>query len=158
MILISPYSRKVSDDMKNPKNYPWWKQVVSELKDDVDDEIIQIGVKGEPDIGVHKLLVNLPLLSLARLVNDCKVWASVDNFLPHFCNYHYPEKRGVVIYGPSDPDIFGYPHNVNFLRDRCHLRIWQFEKWTQCDYKEERFVEPAIVTESILNLMEKTCT
>ena len=155
MILISPYSKKLSTGAENPKNYPWWSDVVSMLKRAADAEIIQVGVKGEPEIGAHKLFLNRPLSQLAGLVKDCRAWTSVDNFLPHFCNYHYPEKRGVVIYGPSDPDIFGYPHNMNLLKDRQYLRDRQFEKWTQCDYREDRFVAAKIVVKAILDLMEK---
>jgi hypothetical protein len=43
MILISPYAQKLRNGNQNPKNYPWWPELISKI----DEEIVQVGIKGE---------------------------------------------------------------------------------------------------------------
>jgi hypothetical protein len=51
-------------------------------------------------------------------------------------------KPGIVLWGQSDPLIFGHPENNNLLKDRKYLREKQFWWWEQCDYNAEAFVRP----------------
>ena len=53
----------------------------------------------------------------------------VDNFFQHFASHL--EKPGIVIFGKSNPDIFGYKHNINILKDRANLRAKQFDIWEE---------------------------
>lgn len=144
MIIISPYARKMRNGKLNPKNYPYWEEVVR----GIDEEIIQIGVEGEeplvPDFRKH-----LALYELAALTTQCKTWMSVDSFFQHFC--WDLNKPGIVLFGQSDPNIFGHPENVNLLKDRKYLREKQFWLWEQAEYDKDAFVEPEIV----LNELEK---
>ena len=43
MIIISPYSKPLRNGLNNPKNYPYWKELISLIN----EEIIQVGVDGE---------------------------------------------------------------------------------------------------------------
>jgi len=79
------------------------------------------------------------------LVNWSDKWVSVDTFLPHFCAYH-KLKPGIVLWGLSDPEIFGYKHNINLLKDRKYLRKEQFKWW-----KDEPINKEAFVSIDILN-------
>jgi ADP-heptose:LPS heptosyltransferase len=139
MIIISPYSRKLRNGNENAKNYPqlWWKELIARLSPS--QEIVQIGVKGEEQIA-KGFYYNQPLDEIKKLLENCKFWMSPDNFLPHLANI--VGKRGVVLWGPSDPLIFGYPQNVNILKDRSVLRKDQFGIWEDCPYDKERFVPP----------------
>ena len=47
-----------------------------------------------------------------------------------------------MLFGQSDPLIFGHPENINLLKDRKYLREQQFWWWEQCEYKEDAFVRP----------------
>jgi hypothetical protein len=135
-IIISPYAQKLRNGKTNPKNYPYWKELISEIK----EPIIQVGVEGEEQL-VDDFRKNLLLSELKSLVlNECRTWISVDSFFQHFC--WDIKKYGIVIFGQSDPLIFGHPENKNLLKDRKYLRKEQFWLWEQCDYNAEAFVYP----------------
>lgn len=136
MILIAPWARKMPEGVLHPKDYPYWKEVVDGLKN---HEIIQVGIHGEVQL-VNDFRQNLSLHSLSQLVEQCDTWISVDSFFQHFC--WDMGKYGVVLWGQSDPLIFGHPENANLLKDRKYLREKQFWLWTQCEYKQDAFVEP----------------
>lgn len=142
MIIISPYSKTMRSGAKHPKNYPYWEKVLSRVK----EPVIQIGVEGEAQI-VHDFRKNMTLLELAKLVNECKTWLSCDSFFQHFC--WDLNKPGIVVFGQSDPEIFGHPENINLLKDRSYLREKQFWIWEQAEYKEDAFVDPEIVIEAL---------
>jgi ADP-heptose:LPS heptosyltransferase len=145
MILISPYAKPLRNGGNNPKNYPFWKEVVSGLNG---AEIIQIGAGDEKAISSKvKLIKNQPFAEIARLVGKCKVWVSVDNFLPHLA--HHVGKPGIVLWGQSDPNIFGYPENRNLLKDRNYLRKDQFMIWEACEYLKDAFVGPQDVVKEL---------
>lgn len=142
MILISPYAKQMRNGQQHPKNYPWWKEVVSQIN----EEIIQVGVIGETPI-VPDCRQSLPLPELAKLVDECKTWIAVDSFLQHFAWDR--KKYGVTIFAQSDPFIFGHRENTNLLKDRKYLREQQFWLWEQCDYNEDAFVAPEVVLKAL---------
>jgi len=149
-VIISPYSRAMRNNKLNPKNYPvkYWTEFVSILKSN-DVHVIQIGTSGETKIdGVDEIMISLPLSELKKLVESCDTWISVDNFFPHLCNL--VGKFGVVVFGQSDPLIFGHINNENILKDRKYLRTKQFDIWEACEYNDEAFVEPSIVADCVL--------
>jgi len=146
-IVISPFSRALRNGKKNPKNYPWWTAVVSQLRNE-GIYVIQIGTPGEEAIGANEVRNNLSLQKLEKLVKTCALCVAVDNFLPHFCaNLN---KKCIVLFGKSDPEIFGYSNNINLLKDRKYLRKQQFDIWENEPYEEECFVEP----DSVLNAIQ----
>ena len=138
MIIISTYSQKLRNGKINPKNYPYWKELISLI----DEQIIQVGVTGEEQL-VPDFRQNLSMEELKELVLECRTWISVDSFFQHFC--WDLNKPGIVLFGQSDPNIFGHPENTNLLVDRKYLREKQFWLWEQADYNEECFVKPEIV-------------
>jgi len=147
-IIISPYSRKLRNGQKdNPKNYPFWRDVVKQLKEE-GYNILQVGVEGENRIeGVDEVKYNLPLKELAEEIKKCHTWISVDNFFQHISNYL--QKKGIVLFGQSDPNIFGHIGNINLLKDRKYLRGKQFDIWEATQYKKEVFVAPIQVLKAI---------
>ena len=48
-IILAPYSRNLRNGKRNPKNYPFFKELVEELKK-LGHTIIQIGIEGETEI------------------------------------------------------------------------------------------------------------
>jgi len=80
---------------------------------------------------------NLSLKSLYDLSKSSDLFISVDNFYPHFCNMY--NMYGIVIFGKSDPDIFGYPKNINILKDRKYLRSNQFDIWEHDEFDANAF-------------------
>lgn len=143
MILVSPWARNTTEGRPSPKNYPHWKAVVDGLSK-IGHELIQVSCSGEPDVpGVARRMNNLPLKQIAELLKTCKTWLAPDNFLPHMA--WTIGQPGVVIFGPSSPDIFGHPENINLLKDRRFLRARQFGLWSQENPNPEAFVAPEIV-------------
>jgi len=147
MILISPFSKALRDGKLNPKNYPYWKETIKLLKG---EDIVQVGIKGEDKL-VKDFRVGLPLVELKNLIGQCSVWVSVDNFFPHLA--HHVGKPGVVIWGQSDPLIFGYPENTNLLKDRKYLRKFQFDMWEAIQHDKNVFVGPDRVVAEIKNFV-----
>lgn len=146
MIVISPYSRKRPDGQKCAKDYPFWKELIPLLN----DHIVQIGVPGETplveDFRTYKFS------ELKEFIKEMDLFISVDNFFPHFC--HHYGRHGIVLFGTSDPNIFGYPQNLNFLKDRDYLRPDQFYWWKDEVNNPEVFVNPQFVAQKANTLLE----
>ena len=142
MIIISPYAKKLHNGKVNPKNYPYWKELIKLI----DKPIIQVGVDGEEQL-VPDFRKNLSLDELGNLVDDCKTWVSCDSFFQHFCWDR--KKYGIVLWSVSDPNIFGHPENTNLLLDRKHLAPNQFLWWDFTEYDATKFVLPEEVVKFI---------
>lgn len=139
-IVIAPSSRKLRNGKNNPKNYPFFKELIALLEKDYD--IIQVSSVGEEAL-VPNTHFNCSLDHIKELLKGCALWVSVDSFLQHLA--HHVGKKGVVLWGPSDPRIFGYPNNVNILKDKKYLRIKPFDIWEAIEFNAEAFVPPATV-------------
>ena len=142
MIIIAPYAQKLRNGKENPKNFPYWKELIAMI----DQPIVQVGVKGEQQL-VEDFRPNLSLDELTQLIQECKIWISVDSFFQHFC--WDLKKTGIVIWSQSDPNIFGHEENINLLKDKKYLRKEQFWLWEQCEYNKDAFVDPAQVLKHI---------
>ena len=138
-IVISPFAREMRNKKQNPKNYPWWNNLVKELQSK-GFSVTQIGVQGEESIGANRMLLNLSIEELKKIITDCFLWISVDNFMGHFGSYI--GRPGIVIWGKSDPLIFGNEKNINILKDRKYLRNDQFGLWESEEFDESVFMKP----------------
>jgi len=157
-ILISPHSRELRwGNGKNPKNYPWWSQIFGLLNVRGHD-VIQVGRSGESKVChlLQHFITDLSMKELEELLRRMDLWISVDNFLPHLCHAKKIKTPGIVLWGQSDPLIFGYPEFTNLLKDRKYLRKQQFWLWEQAVYNEDAFVEAEEVVHLIRNKFEKT--
>lgn len=143
MIILSPYSASVRQDVRTYKNWPDknWDFLVQLIKRGFPDlKIIQVGVKGEREIqGVDVMIPNMPFEAMTRLITDCDFFISVDNFFPHFANLY--DKYGIVLFGPSNPKHFGYENNRNLFKSKKKFRQYQFFNWHDCmDCHTKNFV------------------
>jgi ADP-heptose:LPS heptosyltransferase len=142
MIIISPYSKALLSGKQNPKNYPYWKELIEMI----DEPIVQVGIEGEKQL-VPDFRKNLPITELRKLIQECRIWISCDSFFQHL---GWDEgKKGIVLWGVSDPLIYGHPENINLLADRKHLAENQFLWWEFVEHRNERFVKPKIVLEHL---------
>lgn len=148
-ILISPFSSKTQTGIENAKNYPYWKELIKYLQKD-GHHIIQIGVEGEKKL-VDEVAFNLSMRAIEKVLRQCDIFISVDNFLPHMA--HYLGKKGIVIWGPSDYKIFGYPENKNLCGQYSAIRSNQFDDWNNCKYYELYFVPPELVVKEVDSLI-----
>lgn len=142
MIIIAPYAQKLRNGKLNPKNYPYWKELIALI----DEPVIQVGVEGEEQL-VPDFRKNLPIQELRILIKECRTWISCDSFLQHL---GWDEnKKGIVLWGPSDPLIFGHPENTNLLKDRYCLVENQFIWWEATEHRNDRFVKPKEILEHL---------
>lgn len=140
MIIIAPYAKPLLSGKQNPKNYPYWEELISQI----DEPIIQVGVTGEKQL-VGDFRQNLRISELRELIQSCRTWIGCDSFFQHLC--WDEKKKGIVLWSVSDPLIYGHPENINLLKDRKYLAENQFLWWEYIDHQSERFVEPQVVLE-----------
>jgi ADP-heptose:LPS heptosyltransferase len=135
MIIISPYAKALNNGKTNPKNYPYWKELISLI----DEPIVQVGVEGETQL-VPDFRKNLAIPQLRQLIKDCRIWIGCDSFFQHLA---WSEgKPGIVLWSVSDPLIFGHAENTNLLKDRNSLAKNQFLWWESTEYNKDAFVSP----------------
>jgi len=140
MIIIAPYAKKLISGKQNPKNYPYWKELIAQI----DEPIVQVGIEGEEQL-VGDFRLNLRISELRKLIQQCRIWIGCDSFFQHLC--WDEKKKGIVLWSVSDPLIYGHPENINLLKDRKYLAENQFLWWEFTEHKNERFVEPQVVLE-----------
>jgi len=137
MIIIHPYAKPLMNGKQNPKNYPYWEELIQKISKSI--HIMQVGVEGEEQL-VHEFYKNLTMAELRQLIKDCDTWISVDSFFQHLA---WSEgKKGIVLWSVSDPNIFGHPENLNLLKDRSYLAKNQFLWWDFTEYNADAFVKP----------------
>jgi len=148
-ILICPYSKPLRNGNNNPKNYPYWLELVLKLKN-LNYNVIQIGYFDEKKIfGVDEFKKDLNFKELKNELDNCYTWISVDNFFHHFSTFY--KKPGIVIFSQSDPKIYGYEQNINLLKDRKYLRSDQFGIWEMTTYNKDAYIKPDEVLKYISN-------
>lgn len=165
MILISPYSKKMVKEIEvegkegikeivektNAKNYPWFQEIIDKIKEMSDYKIVQIGVSGEKKLDqIDEYFFDKSLKEIKQKIIDCDFWISIDSMLQHLASH--TDKRGVVLWGKSDPKLFGYPQNLNLLKDRKYLRPDQFFIWDPEEFDENVFMHPSEVA---LNMIKE---
>lgn len=144
-ILISPWSRPRTDGKQNAKNYPYWQELVDLLVEDYD--IVQLVHGDERRLQNIGYECNVSLPGIEHLVKTYDTFICVDNFLQHLA--HYISRRGFVLYGVSDPSLFGYDTNINIYAGRKYFRLYQFQTWNEVEFNAEAFVNPNRVFEII---------
>ena len=136
-VVIAPYSKYMRNNEQNPKNFPHFAKVTGFLASK-GLYIVQVGGLGEVTLtDVHKTAFGLSMKSIEELVRQSMFFISVDNFLHHLA-YHVG-KRGIVIWGQSDPSLFGYPFHTNVLKSRDNLRPNQFDMWESVKFNPDTF-------------------
>jgi ADP-heptose:LPS heptosyltransferase len=147
MIIIHPFAKPLMNGKQNPKNYPYWEELIQKIPKSI--HIVQIGVEGEKQL-VSDFRKNLPISELSKLLKECRTWVSIDSFFQHLA--WKEKKKGVVLWSVSDPNIFGHPENINLLKDRANLAKNQFLWWDFVEHQADKFVKPDVVIKSIQNI------
>lgn len=149
-IVIAPYAKRLRNGKENPKNYPHWRELVHLMSKTHD--IIQIGIDGEDRIpGVAETKFGIKLKEIEELIQYCDTWVSVDSFLQHMVNCTPLKKPGVVLWARSDWRIFGYPQNLNIIKDEKYLLQFPFSIWEDVPYDPDAYM-PACEIYEIMRL------
>jgi ADP-heptose:LPS heptosyltransferase len=120
-------------NIHNAKSYPYWEELLVLLKDFEIKEVV--GILSEEE--------------LIELINWCDIWVSIDSFMQHLVAFHNL-KPGIVLWGKSNPKMFGYKTNSNLLGDIKNLRKDQFVWWKDIKSDPNDFVLPSIVFNDII--------
>jgi hypothetical protein len=72
-VIISPFSKKMKNGERNPKNYPHWNEVTRLLREN-GISTVQVGVTGEESIGADVVFHNLTLEQLKNLLDAADTW------------------------------------------------------------------------------------
>ncbi len=149
MIVIHPFAKPLQNDGVNPKNYPYWQELIALIN----EPIVQVGVDGEQQL-VSDFRKGLSIQELKQLLAECQTWIAVDSFFQHLA--WSVEKPGIVLWSVSDPNIFGHTENINLLKDRSYLAKNQFLWWDYTPYNSEAFVKPEEVVYHLTSLQNTT--
>lgn len=123
-IIVSARSRWLGKEGgASAKDYPYM-QALCDLYIKDGYRLIQIGVGNEPKLTGCEHVFDKHLLDIEKLLKDTGYFIAVDNFLHHMASA--VGVTGMVLFGPSDPQVFGYPDQVNIIKDRSLLRPDQF--------------------------------
>ena len=134
-ILIAPYSQKLRNGRENAKNYPFWPQLIEQLK-----------LQGHT---ITLAPTKCSMKEMEELTRYCDIYICVDTFLQHVGQYL--GKRGIVIWTVSDPALFGYPNNINLLKHGKFLRPNQYDTWENTPYNKDA----AIDIETVLRAVDR---
>lgn len=139
-IVISAYSWKA-------KVYPHWEELIERLSG---HSIVQIGLKSEKQL-VEDFRTNLTYKEISEVIKTSDLWISVDNFLPHLVDNMLVKngisKPGIVLWGQSDPRLFGYNYNSNLTMGK--YRKDQYMWWKDVEQKVDCFVSVDTVINTI---------
>ncbi len=138
MILFAPFAARSPslNGSPSPKDYPHAKKLAELLRE---HNLVQVGGNGDEQL-TPDFRPNLSFEDLGKLIVESRTGISVDSFLQHA--YWYFDRRAIVLFGISDPVIFGHPENMNLLVDRKFLREQQFDLYYTNQYRPEAFVRP----------------
>lgn len=142
MILYAPFAARTPsmNFEPSPKDYPFAKELAELLEKEY--ELIQVGGNGDEQVA-KDFRKNLPFTEVSKLIKESVTGICVDSYLQH--HYWYQDRKAIVLWGISDPNIFGHPEQVNLIKDRKYLRDNQFDLYYRNQYNPEAFVSPEVV-------------
>lgn len=131
LILIARGVRALRNGNRSAKDYAYWDELITLLKDKYEVQE----------------LVEMPLDQLEALIKTSHIVIAADSFMQHFC--WSIGKQAIVLWGISDPLIFGHKEHINLLKSRNNLRQDQFNTWEAVPHRPEVFTSPQEVLKSI---------
>ncbi|MHA1867613.1 MAG: hypothetical protein ACTSXD_06055 [Candidatus Heimdallarchaeaceae archaeon] len=148
-VAIAPYSRKLSENQKNPKDYSYFPKLIRLLRENIKGcKIIQLGEEGEELFDIDIDLQGLPVKFLTNELLTFNLIISVDSFVPHLCAAI--GKQCVVLFSVTDPKIFGHKLNINLIKDKKYIAENKFDRVEQIEYNPEAFLKPEYVCNIIV--------
>ena len=146
MLLYAPFAARSPSLNGNtsPKDYPFARELVQLLEKNY--EVVQVGGGNDEKIA-KDFRPNLDFDGLGKLILASRTGICVDSYLQHY--YWYLSRRAIVLFGVSDPLIFGHPENLNLLKSRDNLRPNQFDLYYTNQYNKEAFVSPEEILEAL---------
>ncbi len=159
-------AKKILSKYKNPitmhitskcsKNQEWfvdrWEKLAKNM---FEYDFIQLGSKDDPLVkGVIDMRGKTTVREAIALVKHSKCFVGVDSFLGHAPNI--TGTPGVVLFGPSNPIVWGYDENINIYKDLKCAPCIDVLGGKKCQYKSRcmRKISEKEVTNAIRNQTE----
>jgi len=133
-------------DVGSPKSYPLAKALANMIVSS--HEVIQLGGEEDEQLAPD-FRKNLSFAEVGNLISKCDTAICVDSYLQHHC--WFLNKKAIVLWGVSDPLIFGHSMHLNLIRDRNCLRKNQFDLYYANEHRPEAFVSP----EEVMDIINK---
>ena len=163
MILLHLEAKPLRTGAVNPKNYPYRQELIEQLikeypprryfkLKEYDDYLQTTGHSGVFGEAIIEIDTSIPLKRSIELIQEANKVICIDSYLQHLC--WSVGKQAIVLWGQSDPKIFGHKENINLLKDRKYLRKQQHDIWEQTEFNQtvnnpDAFVEPDKIMEVV---------
>jgi len=159
-------AKKTLSKYKNPitihitskcsKNQEWfvdrWEKLAKKM---FEYDFIQLGLKDDPLVkGVIDMRGETTVREATALVKHSKCFVGVDSFLGHAPNI--TGTPGVVLFGPSNPIVWGHDENINIYKDLKCAPCIDVLGGKECPYNKKcmRKISEKEVTNAIRNQTE----
>ena len=131
------------------KMYPYWTYLSILLKEK-GHIVKQLKFLNEPAVNNVEIVDNPSHIKIVELLKDKNSYLiSNDSFIPHLLNYHLPNKKSFVLFGVTDPKIYGYSQNINILKSNNFLLPNQFLNLDKLKSDKNIWPEPIFILEII---------
>lgn len=124
VVIISRGVKPLMNGNKSAKEYPYWEELIKLLEKNY----------------VVKEVVQEPLDKLEQTLKSACAVICCDSFLQHFC--WTIGVKAIVLWGTSDPAIFGHKENINLLKHKSYIRQNPFDGWESEPHNPNAFVPP----------------
>ena len=150
-ILFAPFAARAPSlgGRPSPKDYPWAKELGVKLQEN--HEVIQVGGSQDEQVA-EDFRKNLSFPEVEELIKGSDTGICVDSYLQH--HFWSVGRRAIVLFGISDPLIFGHSIHLNLLKDRSYLRPQQYDLYYTNQYCPEAFVSLSEILDALGNFKQ----
>jgi ADP-heptose:LPS heptosyltransferase len=142
----------INPSAASSKNKEWffdrWNEVVQILDEYT---FIQVGIESEPLIdGVMDFRVGFSLREQLAILANTKLYVGVDSFWAHAAAAL--NVKGIVLFGPSTPVVWGHESNVNIYKDTSCSPCIDWILDSECPYLKRCMT--SISVDEVVNLIK----
>jgi hypothetical protein len=156
-IVLASNPRPNQDGKPHAKAYPWWDNLTAQLNEAFPDiKLYSIGIKGDEPISGCIAMWNKSLKDIFNFTKDAVTFITIDSFLQHLMAPM--KKQGIVLWGLSDPKLFGYKWNKNLFINENYFRPNQWDIWPGEKWIEGCWVAPSDVVKAVGDILKNNST
>lgn len=105
-----------------------WAKLVHLLQED-GYKIVYLGSNVASDIGNTKKITCKNLVDMALILSQSQLHISNEGGSVHLA--HAVGTKSITLFGPTAPDLYGYPDNLNLYADKCPSCWWTVPEWSR---------------------------
>ena len=129
-----------------------WEQVITFAKNN-GFNVVHVGKSGEVKLPqAESMLGQLRIDELADVLNGATLHMGPEGGLVHLARA--VGTRSLVLFGPTDERVFGYPENININTHTCPPCWWEASDWTnRCIRGQGKVCMKAITPEMVIEAL-----